>query len=57
MLIVQFIHPGREFPVSDTNSEIRDDGRYEVRWSTEPSHYRRCFERFRNESGDYVCGS
>ena len=52
MLIVQFIHPGREFPVSDTNSEIRDDERYEVRWSTEPSHYRRLVKH----QGSYVGG-
>lgn len=50
MLIVQFIHPGKEFPVSDTNSEIRDDGKYDVRWSTEPSHYRRLVKH----QGTYV---
>jgi len=41
MKIVQFIHPGHEFPVSDVNSECRDDGEFDVMWSTEQSHHRR----------------
>jgi len=52
--IVQFIHPGREFPVGETNATIRDVGRFDVDWSREPSHYRRLVKHagsYRNSSG------
>ena len=40
MHVIQFIHPGKEFPVSETNSAILPDGRYEVGWNTEKHHRR-----------------
>lgn len=49
MHIIQFIHPGIEFPVSDTNAEMRADGRYNVHWNT-GKHYRRLVKHY----GDYV---
>ena len=51
MRIVQFIHPRQEFPVSDTNSELRPDGRYNVAWNT-GRHCRRLVKH----PGDYVDG-
>ncbi len=49
MRIVQFIHPRQEFPVSETNSELRADGRYDVAWNT-GRHCRRLVKHL----GDYV---
>lgn len=41
MRIVQFIHPGAEFPINDRNSNLLNNGSRAVRWSTEGKHYRR----------------
>lgn len=41
MRIVQFIHPGAEFPINNNNSNLLNNGSREVRWSTEGRHYRR----------------
>lgn len=41
MHIIQFIHPGPEFPINDRNSQLLNNGKRAVQWSTEPNHYRR----------------
>ena len=49
MHVVQFPHPGAEFPVRDTNSDRRPDGRYDVHWNT-GGHHRRLVKH----AGRYV---
>ena len=51
LCIVQFPHPGQEFPVCSTNSKLRN-GFYEVPWSDMSSHYRRLIKH----NGKYING-
>ena len=50
MHIIQFIHPGKEFPVGDTNSDRRPDSRYNVHWNMKNHHHRRLVKH----NGRYV---
>lgn len=52
MRIVQFIHPGAEFPINDRNSNLLNNGSRAVRWSTEGKHYRRLIKH----RGSFVDG-
>lgn len=53
MHIIQFIHPGPEFPINDNNSNLLNNGSRAVRWSTEGRHYRRLVKH----QGSFVDGN